>query len=84
MKYTISQVPLNAFIKVVVGSATRKVYFRDVKMYKKITSKSHPSIPHYHSRAHKLAEANTDEDNSEESCCSTPEQPAWRNPDQPQ
>jgi hypothetical protein len=70
MKYTASQVPPNAFIRISVNHSLRKVYFKDLKMYTKITRKTYPPAPHYSSvRAGKHAEINTDEENSEESCC---------------
>ncbi len=47
MKYILSQIPPNAFLKVNVNSSTRKIYFKDVKIYRKIIKKTHPPLPAY-------------------------------------
>jgi len=50
MKYTENIIPLNAFLKVSVSQRIQKVYFKDVKMYKKIYRKLAPSLPAYDDR----------------------------------
>ncbi len=45
MKYVASFIPENAFLKVKVGSQQRRIYFKDVKMYKKVVRGIRPSIP---------------------------------------
>lgn len=65
MNYIISQIPNNAFLKVNINQTTRKIYFNDVKMYKKIIKKTYPPLPNYPiDRTNKEREDNTDEDNN--------------------
>lgn len=47
MKYQINYIPENAFLKVTVDGRQRKLYFRDVKTYRKISKKHVPHIPPY-------------------------------------
>jgi hypothetical protein len=70
MKYAIAKIPENAFIKISINQAARKVYFKDVKMFKKIVRAAHPNIPKYAgSNPAKEVDFNTDEDNSDDCCC---------------
>ena len=45
MKNMTSRIPENALLKVVVGSRPRRLYFKDVKMYKKIVRTHRPPVP---------------------------------------
>lgn len=45
MKNIASRIPENAFLKVVVGSQPRRLYFKDVKLYKKIIRAHRPPVP---------------------------------------
>jgi len=47
MKYADPTLLSKAFIKVNVNSSTHKVYFKDVKMYKKLKKRCIPCIPCY-------------------------------------
>lgn len=70
MKYALPQVPPNAFLRVTVNHAQRKVYFKDVRMYRKITRRPTPPLPQFHppSLLGVKLDFNTDEDNQEDSC----------------
>lgn len=45
MKYATKLLPENAFLKVRVGSHLRRVYFKDVKLYRKVVRGNHPPVP---------------------------------------
>ncbi len=77
MKYVLPQVPPNAFLRVSVNQAPRKVYFKDVRMCCKLIKGSNPPIPHYHRTTPPTIKLdfNTDEDNHEEDCTSTSQLP---------
>lgn len=45
MKYVTSFIPENAFLKVNVGSQQRRIYFKDVKKYKKVVRGYRPPLP---------------------------------------
>jgi hypothetical protein len=45
MKYSIAQLPENAFLKVLVGRRERRLYFTDVKKYAKRVKPHLPAIP---------------------------------------
>lgn len=45
MKFSVDQIPKNAFLKVWVCRKLQKVYFTDVKMYKKILRRHPPTPP---------------------------------------
>lgn len=47
MKYADPNLLSKAFIKVIVRQSTKKVYFKDLKMYKKLKKRSIPCIPTY-------------------------------------
>jgi hypothetical protein len=47
MKQAAVPLPANAFLKVLVGTHTRRVYFKDVKRYKKLMKPHLPAIPNY-------------------------------------
>lgn len=42
----------NAYMTVQVHAKLRRLYFRDVKMYTKITRRARPPIPVYRDRSH--------------------------------
>lgn len=48
MKQAGVPLPANAFLKVVVGTHLRRVYFKDVKRYKKLVKPHIPPIPSFH------------------------------------
>ncbi len=45
MKQAAVPLPANAFLKILVGSKTRRVFFKDVKKYKKLMKPHLPPIP---------------------------------------
>ena len=45
MKQAAVPLPANAFLKVIVGAHIRRVYFKDVKKYKKLVKPHLPPIP---------------------------------------
>jgi hypothetical protein len=47
MKQAAAPLPANAFLKVLVGTRTRRVYFKDVKRYKKLMKPHLPAIPDF-------------------------------------
>lgn len=47
MKQAAVPLPANAFLKVLVGTHTRRVYFKDVKRYKKLMKPHLPPIPNF-------------------------------------
>lgn len=47
MKQAAVPLPANAFLKVLVGTHTRRVYFKDVKRYKKFMKSNLPPIPNF-------------------------------------
>lgn len=49
MKYQINFIPQNAFLKVSVEGRQRRLYFKDVKTYKKVPKCRTPAIPAFES-----------------------------------
>jgi hypothetical protein len=47
MKQVVVPLPANAFLKVIVGTHIRRVYFKDVKKYKKLVKPHLPAIPKF-------------------------------------
>jgi hypothetical protein len=65
MKYAVCKIPPNAFLKVMVKQAPRRVFFDDVKLYAKVPKRSTPPIPKFsRSKGWKEAEENTDGEQS--------------------
>ena len=52
MKQVDTQLLANAFLKVRVGCRTRKIFFKDVRLCRKIMKKNTPAVPQYHSWHH--------------------------------
>ena len=50
MKYADPSLLLKAFIRVAVNQSTHKVYFKDVKMCKKLKRRPHLSVPCYEAK----------------------------------
>ena len=51
MKYTDTSLLLKAYIKVSVDQSIKKVYFKDVQLFKKIKRRSMPKIPSFDGRS---------------------------------
>lgn len=65
MKYAVCKIPPNAFLKVMVKQAPRRVFFDDVRVYAKVPKRSTPPIPKFSkSKSWKEAEENTDGEQS--------------------
>jgi hypothetical protein len=47
MKQAAAPLPPNAFLKVIVGTHIRRLYFKDVKRYKKLVKPHIPAIPSF-------------------------------------
>jgi hypothetical protein len=47
MKYQINFIPENAFLKVSVEGRQRRLYFKDVRTYKKVPKRHPPPIPQF-------------------------------------
>ena len=45
MKYATPELLQNAFLKVFVAGSPHRLYFRDVKTYKKLNKRIHPPLP---------------------------------------
>lgn len=48
MKYPINFIPENAFLKITVSARQRRLYFKDVKTFKKVPKPHTPPIPAFH------------------------------------